>query len=86
MKRRTVNGAQLRALREQADVRMADVAAAAGCSCRHLQMIETTPRQPSGELLLHILEELSRHLGRTVSLDEVSTAKDTAKDTVEAAA
>lgn len=76
MKERTVHGEKLRALRVVTGVGMRDVAAAAGCSWRHLQMIETWNRQPSDELLHRIRRELSRLHGRDIHLDEITSPID----------
>lgn len=73
MKKRIVDGAKLRALRVVTGASMRDVAAAARCSWRHLQMIETWGRQPSPELLHRIRHELSRLHDRDIHLDEFST-------------
>lgn len=81
MTKRKVDGGKLRALRVTTGVHMRQVAAAAGCSWRHLQMIETAKedgRQPSPELLHRLLKELGRLHGRVITVDEVSTEDDTA--------
>jgi transcriptional regulator with XRE-family HTH domain len=69
---RQVDGTKLRALRVSTGVHMRALAEAAGCSWRHLQMIETSGRQPSEELLHRFAIELSRLSGRTISVDEFS--------------
>lgn len=69
-----VHGEKLRALRVVTGVGMREVAAAVGCSWRHLQMIETYGRQPGPELLHRIRLELSRLHGRDIALDEFTRA------------
>lgn len=61
---------RLRRLRESTGVSMSSLADAASCSYRHLQMIETTGRQPSPELAHRIARALSQAVGRDVSVDE----------------
>lgn len=73
MRDRQVYGEKLRALRVATGVRMRDVADAAGCSCRHLQMIERANRQPSDELAYRLAMELSRLHRRTIAIDEFTS-------------
>jgi transcriptional regulator with XRE-family HTH domain len=68
MKNRNVDGGKLRALRVATGVHMRDVAAAVGCSYRHLQMIEAYGRQPGPELVYRLARELSRLRGHTVTI------------------
>jgi transcriptional regulator with XRE-family HTH domain len=76
MKNRVVYGEKYRALRVQTGAGMREVAAAAGCSWRHLQMIETYKRQPGPELTYRLAHVLSRLAGRTVHVDEFSAPVD----------
>lgn len=87
MTKRKVDGAKLRALREPTGVHMRQVAAAAGCSWRHLQMIEAPSgtRQPSPELLHRLLKELGRLHGRVISVAEVTEIQDEDTEIAEAA-
>lgn len=73
MKNRNVDGGKLRALRVATGVHMRDVAAAVGCSYRHLQMIEAYGRQPGPELVHRLARELSRLHGRTITVDEFTS-------------
>lgn len=76
MKEGHLIGARLRALRVPTGVHMRDVAKAARCSYRTLQMIEKHGRQPSGELLSRILRVLGDLHGREIQRDEVVTYTD----------
>ncbi len=69
---RDVDGSKLRAVRVSTGVHMRALAEAAGCSWRHLQMIETSGRQPSEELLNRFAIELGRLAGRPIHVDEFS--------------
>lgn len=69
---RNVDGAKLRAVRVSTGVHMHTLAEAVDCSWRHLQMIETSGRQPSEVLLNRFAIELSRLSGRSISVDEFS--------------
>lgn len=73
MKDGTVHGEKLRALRVPTGMTMRELAASAGCSWRHLQMIETYGRQPGPELLYRLLAELGKRVGRTIDIYEVFT-------------
>ncbi|HEY9418143.1 MAG TPA: helix-turn-helix transcriptional regulator [Pseudonocardia sp.] len=74
---RDVDGGKLRAVRVSTGTHMRALAEAAGCSWRHLQMIETSGRQPSEELLNRFAIELTRLSGRPISVDEFSYPLDT---------
>lgn len=69
---REVDGSKLRALRVSTGIHMQKLAAAAGCSWRHLQMIETAGRQPSDELLHRFAIELARLSGQAISVEDFS--------------
>jgi transcriptional regulator with XRE-family HTH domain len=76
MYRRKVHGSKLRLLREQADLPRRDLAATLGCSLGYTKNIELGLNQPGGELVFRWLRVLSTHLGREITLDEVSTPTD----------
>lgn len=79
---RRFNGAAARALRRVAGIKMIDMARAIGASYGHLRMAETTDRAISDEMAHRIRHELSRHLGREVSIDEISSVTERAQDAV----
>lgn len=74
MIKRTVQGDQLRTIREKAGVTRKQLAEAAGCSTSHIWHIETDNRRyVSIELLNRFAAHLSRTLGREVGVDEFTT-------------
>lgn len=72
---RTVDGARLQHLREEAGLRRPQLASLAGCSPGHLKHVETglpaaDPAQLSRLLARRVAAALTEALGRPVDMDE----------------
>lgn len=83
MQGRTVQGRKLRQLREQADLRVRELAELVGCSPGHLKNIESATdddrvkaNQPSGILVHRLLRVLGTRLGRVLSIEDVTAPDD----------
>lgn len=76
MYKRKVDGKTLRLLREQADLPRRELATLLDISLGYTKNIEIGSDQPGGEIVFRWLRVLSVHLGREISLDEVSTPAD----------
>jgi transcriptional regulator with XRE-family HTH domain len=75
MRGRTVNGARLQLLREEADLHRTRLAEELGCSPGHLKNVELctppgSPSQLSGQLVFRTAKILSAALDREVPIDE----------------
>lgn len=70
---RVIDGAKLRALRQQAGLYMADLAAKVKCSKGHIRNMETAGDQPGPELAHRLAHALTEALGHPVTLDDFST-------------
>lgn len=59
-----IDGAKLRALREETEIKVIPFADLIGCHHNHYRKFERGTGQPSPELLNRILRVLGQHLGR----------------------
>lgn len=69
---RHIRGADIRLLREEADVSRERMAPALRCSPGYLKNIEAASDQPGGALAFRIARYLSSALGRPVTIDDFS--------------
>lgn len=72
MQGRHIRGADLRSYREQACLRISELAAEVHCSAGYLINIESATDQPGAVLAHRLARALSHHLGKTITIDNFS--------------